>query len=1186
MPTFIKKLFLYFLTVCLVLAQVVLPSAALADTKKASKTIKTVSVKVTKGIKVTNKKSTGKTLAKKTTKKVVAGAKGTKIIKVTNKKSTAKTPTKGPAKKAAANVSIVLNNAKFNGLTEIEVDASAELKGIAPKDIVITAGSYTVPAQQITKLSVENDKLTIDLDPTAFSTNSSVGATIACNAFGTFSASNAIAIAPSSDPLDASVWSKLTDPAPGDCSVWHNLTTDSAVKVDPTPYTVSSNGPIYKQIGKLKALMIVIDFPDAKASDNTGVNGMPGKPQVDNGNRIHGHVLKTAQDYYDYLMPNAHAFYDTSSYGQLDFDVTLVKSSNAADGGVFTCSKSLYGNGKDDPGYALDRGGDVDSYLKDALTQAKSTLQNYPGGPYNMIYVVAAENAVGISYGPTDTNGDTANTYSGRTDFTSLVRIGYDSYSVWKTKAVNHETGHSMGLVDYYINGFSGYGGGQCDPNTGTADYYPMVGHWNIMGFINGPAPDFFAYDKWRYGWIRDDQVDIITANGTTTHQLTPVETPGGTKLIVIPGASKGIAYVMEYRQVAGVDNTAVTEKSTDSDPNYQNENWKHNYGTFNSPGILMYKIDDNVDSLSGPLTIVDLHPDDTKELGTSLDSSVLGATSGIYTYTDAAAGITVTLNKETNTVDTLTVTNNPPATAVKPVLSEARFIDLNTVEFKTNLDLRGIDCNKIVLKKGNTIINSVKINQITPKTIRITCDKGEFANAAETLSATVSTNAFSFFGASDAVNVSPLAAIVPVLSEAKFNSSTVIQVKSNVDLTGFTAANIAIKKADSTSYIDPSKITSVKFDPASMILTITTSDDQFITKAATAGVTIATTAYTNYVPAGRNLDMAKFNPKVIAIDPSKAVHVNELESVSSIAITTPATKTIYAVGDTLNISGMVVTGTYSDGSHQVETIGLGDISGFDNSKASTSQTLTVTYEGKTATYTVAVTAAPNSIAITTPATKTVYTGEDPLDISGMVVTGTFSDGSRPVTITPVDVSGFDSSTPVASQVLTVTYGGKTATYTVTINPPPPVNFNQNSYYKIVNKNSRGVIDGDGGVQNWWDYTTQYDPTAAEWKFIDKGNNYYEIFGKSSSKYFVVTKDASTGNEVIQLGEDSNNDSQCWIIQKVENGYVKIVNKSNGKVLEVIDSSKRDGAAIVQGDYTGADNQLWKITEVESDVTK
>lgn len=75
----------------------------------------------------------------------------------------------------------------------------------------------------------------------------------------------------------------------------------------------------------------------------------------------------------------------------------------------------------------------------------------------------------------------------------------------------------------------------------------------------------------------------------------------------------------------------------------------------------------------------------------------------------------------------------------------------------------------------------------------------------------------------------------------------------------------------------------------------------------------------------------------------------------------------------------------------------------------------------------------PNSIAITTPATKLSYEVGDALDISGLVVTGTYDDLTSIETINGIQVTGFDSSSAVTGQVITITVGGATATYSVTI---------------------------------------------------------------------------------------------------------------------------------------------------------
>ena len=74
------------------------------------------------------------------------------------------------------------------------------------------------------------------------------------------------------------------------------------------------------------------------------------------------------------------------------------------------------------------------------------------------------------------------------------------------------------------------------------------------------------------------------------------------------------------------------------------------------------------------------------------------------------------------------------------------------------------------------------------------------------------------------------------------------------------------------------------------------------------------------------------------------------------------------------------------------------------------------------------------SIAITAPPVKLSYLVGQGLDLAGLVVTGTYSDGStKPETVTMSNISGFNSSAPAAAQTVTVTVGGKTATFVVAI---------------------------------------------------------------------------------------------------------------------------------------------------------
>ncbi|HEY9061923.1 MAG TPA: bacterial Ig-like domain-containing protein [Pseudobacteroides sp.] len=159
----------------------------------------------------------------------------------------------------------------------------------------------------------------------------------------------------------------------------------------------------------------------------------------------------------------------------------------------------------------------------------------------------------------------------------------------------------------------------------------------------------------------------------------------------------------------------------------------------------------------------------------------------------------------------------------------------------------------------------------------------------------------------------------------------------------------------------------------------------------------------------------------------------------NSLEITSPATKLDYNLGDTLDISGLEVVGKYSDDTTIPVNIAANNITGFNSSVAAESQTLTITAFGRTTTYNVKI-SGPQSIEVNTPATKSTYKLGESLDITGLTVRGIFSgDVEKDLSISQSDISGFDSSMPVNGQVITITIGDKTTTFTVDIIGPESI---------------------------------------------------------------------------------------------------------------------------------------------------
>jgi hypothetical protein len=176
----------------------------------------------------------------------------------------------------------------------------------------------------------------------------------------------------------------------------------------------------------------------------------------------------------------------------------------------------------------------------------------------------------------------------------------------------------------------------------------------------------------------------------------------------------------------------------------------------------------------------------------------------------------------------------------------------------------------------------------------------------------------------------------------------------------------------------------------------------------------------------------------VEGITSTQQIQVEVIALLDSIAVTKLPEKTEYFVGEDLDLTGLVVTGIYSDGSQVELTITVAHISGFDSRFPADEQEVTVTYEGKSDTFTVRIVEPVlESITVTKYPDKTEYFVGEVLDLAGLEVTAYYSDKSeKELDIDRLTISGFDSRFPADKQEVTVTYEGKSDTFTVDIVEP------------------------------------------------------------------------------------------------------------------------------------------------------
>ena len=167
----------------------------------------------------------------------------------------------------------------------------------------------------------------------------------------------------------------------------------------------------------------------------------------------------------------------------------------------------------------------------------------------------------------------------------------------------------------------------------------------------------------------------------------------------------------------------------------------------------------------------------------------------------------------------------------------------------------------------------------------------------------------------------------------------------------------------------------------------------------------------------------------------------------TGIEVTTAPTKTSYKAGEKINLSGMVVKASFSDGSSQDITsqCTFSPSAGTTVYEDTTKINVTWTWDKANITYqtsqSITVTRVLSSIAIATQPTKKNYTKGETLNLSGMVVKATFNSGNSAV-VTSYTTSPANGSTLSTTGTVTVTVSysengvTKTASTTVTVTVP------------------------------------------------------------------------------------------------------------------------------------------------------
>nr|ABY81077.1 putative secreted protein [Streptomyces viridosporus] len=272
-----------------------------------------------------------------------------------------------------------------------------------------------------------------------------------------------------------------------------------------------------------------------------------------------------ALDRYGEFFPQTREWFRTSSYGRLDYRPEIPLPDWLRMPRPFRA-------------YGIERGAPFDPGYRELvrdIVEAADPEVDFQA--YDLLNVLVTPNA-----GPSALDTVLSVTFAGNpeapsADGTPVANAsfvysrqddGSGSYHRTGYRVLPHENGHVFGLPDLYTAG----GGG-------------AVGHWDIMSEDWGANNDFLGWHKWKLGWLDAAQVGCAADRGTKEYSLTPLAEAGGPKLVFVPLDGRS-GYALELRTRAGNDEVVCR------------------------PGILIYKVDADVDTGMGPITVYDSRRD------------------------------------------------------------------------------------------------------------------------------------------------------------------------------------------------------------------------------------------------------------------------------------------------------------------------------------------------------------------------------------------------------------------------------------------------------------------------------------------------------------------------------------------------------------------------------------------------
>lgn len=659
---------------------------------------------------------------------------------------------------------VILSNPRFAGLTRIVMNTNVPLTGLGTAQIRITRadGSVVQPAD-ILGVDVSGNSVSIALGAHPFDRITSEGTMIATGSYGSFRASKAVEVAREGEPaangyvigttssLDEGWNSLRTDrdfinPQTGERGFYH-VTDVTPDRSDSGKPVVWDNGRITMPAHRSKTMLaLFVEFPDRLAANSPD-------------------PYKDPSPYLDFLK-GAVEWFRLASYDQFRFSLASPQAEKRLGWIKMDKNATQYRSGANTV--------PMHDYIAEACQKAYDQW-GVKADDYDLLLIMPPRGQSGLSNGPTylhnKGNGKNRVMYVDKDKkphyIDTAITAGNDLWR-WGYRWAIHESGHTFGLPDLYS-----YAPTIKDVRIGS---FFFCGGWDMMGHIAGQSTDFLAWHKWKLHWIRDDQVDVVTRSSAqpTTHNITPVETPGGTKMVVVR-TGLATAYVAEFRTKLGINALDQRGKYT---------------------GVIIYRINANVGAPRGADYTAQIiskkyysnpvvgGPKNLTGFWRPVDNTTDGYESedGCWlpgdVFSDPATGVTIGVSSishfdasnpsassyTANDVATVSVTKTTDAQLTRiVVLSNAKLNSPTDLTFDTNIELQQrLSGNRVredslfhprclvITKSNGSAVPENKIVRIVvnPAGVQVTLAQGVFRNMKDAKRATVATRPFYHFGA------------------------------------------------------------------------------------------------------------------------------------------------------------------------------------------------------------------------------------------------------------------------------------------------------------------------------------------------------------------------------------------------------------------------------------------------------